>query len=356
MKKFTILQLLLSISLLADITLTLEQEKNWQIETALAKEVSYIPLGEYMMSVKTPPNLMHTISLPYEAQVVKLNRVSFERVKKGDVLALLSASEWIEAQKSAIADSITQLQSQNEANRKSKLCKEEIIAQKECIAAESQLKTDTIKLLASKALLRAYGADSKMIETLSKDLSITPNIKLLSPVDGTLLQVNIEPGKSISSSSAIFVIKTDGDNWVESDLSQEAASKLKPMQEVLLNIDNREIKIKVLHVSPILNSQNQTRHVRFSLPKDENLLDGLRTKAKLSIEGKAFIVNKKAVVQDGSKNILFIKEGLTYKEQEVKLLLEDKDICYISHDTALDGQIVINGTSVLQNMLQQAQE
>ena len=352
MKNFTILQLLLSISLLADITLTQGQEKDWQIETTEAKEVSYIPLGEYMMSVKTPPNLLHSISLPYEAQVIKLNRVTYERVKKGDLLALLSASEWIEAQKSAIADSIELLQSQNEANRKSKLCKDEIIAAKECIAAESQLKIDMIKLSASKALLRAYGASDKMIKAILRESTIFANIELRSNVDGTLLQVNIQTGKSVSSQSAIFVIKMDGENQIESDLPQEIVNRLKPLQEVVLTIDNRDIKINVLHVAPILNPHNQTRHVRFSLPKDETLLDGLRAKGGLSIKGKAFIVDKKAVVQDGSRDIVFIKDGLKYKAQKVDVISEDKQMCYLSYDEAIKGQIVTKSTSILQNMLQ----
>lgn len=356
MKKFTILQLLLSISLLADITLTQEQENDWQIKTALSKEVSYIPLGEYMMSVKTPPNLMHTLSLPYEAQVVNINKASFERVKKGELLAVLSASEWIEAQRKAIANSIELIRSQNEAQRKEKLCKDEIIAQKECIAAESEVKTNKIKLSASKTLLKAYGASNDMIETLLKASTISSNIRLLSSIEGTILQVNIEPGKNTFASTALFIIKADGDSWLESDLSQEAASRLKPSQEVIITIDSKDIKLKVLHVSPILNSHNQTRHVRFALPKSEILLDGLRTKARLSIEGKAFVIDKKAVVQNDNKSIVFVKKGSTYKILEVNVILEDKEKCYLSYDVALNEQIVIQSTSVLQNMLQQGKE
>lgn len=356
MKKFTILQLLISISLIADITLTQEQEQDWNIQTTISKEVSYIPLGEYMMSVKTPPNLMHTLSLPYEAQVVNINRANFERVKKGELLAVLSAPEWIEAQRKVIADSIEFIRSQNEAQRKEKLCKEEIIAQKECIAAESDVKTNKIKLSASKALLKAYGASNEMIETLLKESNISSNIRLLSSVEGTILQANIEPGKSTTASTALFVIKADGDNWLESDLSQEAANRLKPLQEVIITIDSNDIKLKVLHVSPILNSHNQTRHVRFALPKSEILLDGLRTKGKLSIEGKAFTIDKKAVVQDSNKSIVFVKKGSIYKVLEVNVISEDKEKCYLSYDAALNEQIVIQSTSVLQNILQQGKE
>ena len=356
MKKFTILQLLLTICLLADITLTLEQEKNWQIQSALAKEVDYTPLGEYMISVKTPPNLLYTISLPYEAQVVKLNKVTYDRVKEDDVLATLSASEWIEAQKNAIANSIELIHDQNEAKRKSQLCEEDIIAKKECITADSKVKADMIKLSASKTLLRAYGANDDMLEAILKKSDIFANIDLVSNIEGTILEVNIQTGKSISAQSAIFVIKKDGQNWIESDLPQEIAQKLKPAQEVILKVDTKDIKMRVLHVAPVINRHNQTRTLRFAISKEDNMPAGLRTKGRLFIKEKAFAVDKKAIVQEGSTNLIFLKEGLTYKVKEVYTISEDKDKCYLRYDPKLiNAHIVTKSTGILQNMLQKGE-
>lgn len=353
MKKFTILQLLPSLCLLADITLTLEQEKNWQIQTALIKEVDYTPLGEYMINIKTPPNLLHTVSLPYEAQVVKLDKVAYERVKKGDVLATLSASEWIEAQKNAIADSIELIHDQNEAKRKSRLCEDDVIAKKECIAADSKVKADMIKLSASKTLLKAYGANDDMLKAILRESAIFANIDLVSNVEGTILDVNIQTGKSISAQSAIFVIKKDGQNWIESDLPQEIAQRLKPAQEVVLNIDAKDIKMQVLHVAPTINNHNQTRTLRFSVSKEDNMPAGLRTEGRLSIKEKAFALDKKALVQEGSTNLIFIKEASTYVAREVDTISEDKHNFYLRYDPKLiNAAIVTKSTGILQNMLQ----
>lgn len=353
MKNFIMLQILLSVSLLANVVLTPQEEKDWQIKTATAKEVSHVPLGEYMMRVTTPPKLLYTLSVPYEAQTIKLNKVNYEKVKKGESLALLTAPQWIEAQRKAISDTIELMHNESLAQRKAKLCKEEIIAQKECLAADAEVKTNKIKLSASKTLLKAYGANDKIIENLYKDLVILPNMQLLSPVDGTLIQVNIQPGKSVSPSSALFVIKVDGENWLESDLPQNITDKLKPLQTIIISVDEKKIDSKVLEISPVINPRNQTRYVRFSLPQESELLPGLRQKVKFSIKEKAFIINKKAVVQDGSKSIVFIKNNQTYKAQEVDLISEDSDFSYLSYNKALNGLIVVSSTSILRNMLHQ---
>ncbi|MCW8895178.1 efflux RND transporter periplasmic adaptor subunit [Sulfurimonas sp.] len=355
MKKIIILQILLSLSLFADITLSAEEEKNWQIKTVVGKEVTHIPLGEYIMKVTTPPKLLHTLSVPYEAQIVNLNRVNFEKVDKGEPLALLTATEWIEAQRKAIADTIELMHHEHLAERKAKLCQEEIIAQKECLVAEAEVKTDKIKLSASKTLLKAYGASESMIKKVYTDLVILPNMQLLSPVKGTLLEVNIQPGKSVSPSSALFVIKVDGENWLESDIPQAVAKNLKSAQEVIITVNGKDIQSKVLNVSPVINPHNQTRYVRFSLPQEANLLSGLRQKVQLNIKEKAFIVNKKAVVQDGDRNLVFIKDGQKYKAQEVNVIAENAESCYLDYNIALNGSIVISSTSIFQNMLKEGE-
>jgi len=355
MKKYMILQLLFSLSLMAEITLSAEEEKNWQIRTVIGKEVKYVPLNEHIVSVVTPPNLLHTLSVPYEAQIVKLNKVNYDKVEKGEPLALLTATEWIESQKKAIADKVELMHHEHLAERKYKLCQEEIIAQKECQEAEAELKTDKIKLSASKTLLKAYGASDAMIKTLYTDLTIFANMELISPVKGTLVQVNIQPGKSVSSSSALFVIKIDGHDWLQSDLPQVVADTLEPGQEVVFKINNKKIQSKLLSISPVLNPHNQTRRVRFSLPKEEKLLAGLRTTAQLSIKKKALVIDKKAVVQDGEHTIVFIKKGQNYQAKRVKVLSEYQDTIYLDYDSALNEPIVISTTSIFQNMLQKGE-
>ncbi|MFA5426992.1 MAG: efflux RND transporter periplasmic adaptor subunit [Sulfurimonas sp.] len=356
MKKTVILlQALFSISLLGDITLTPQDEKNWQIQTALAQEVTHVPLDEYMMSVTTPPKLLYTISLPYEAHVTRLNKANFESVGKGEILAELSASEWIEAQKEVIADSLELMHNENEASRKSKLCKEEIIAQKECLLADSELKRSKTKLSSSKALLKTYGADDEMIKRLTKELSISSTIKLASPLKGVLLQVNIQSGDNISPSSSLFVIKADGENWLESDLPQAVADKLKAAQDVIITINRSEIKSKVLLLSPSLNPINQTRYVRFSLPKEADLLVGLKTKATLNIQKKAFLINKNAIIQDGENSVVFIKDAQTYRTIKVAVIAENRQMCYLEYNPELKKPIAISATSILQNMLQKGE-
>ena len=85
----------------------------------------------------TPPSLLHTISLPFEANVKKLNIANCQYVEIGQVLAEVTGKEWISTQQKAIADTLEVTYHEQRVARKNTLCKEEIIPQKECTAANA---------------------------------------------------------------------------------------------------------------------------------------------------------------------------------------------------------------------------
>lgn len=341
--------------LLADITLTQEQEKNWQIELSRAKETSFVPVATSMMRVTTPPKLLQTISLPYEAKVINLNKANFENVKKGELLAVLNSPTWIEAQKNALDANIEFFYSQNEANRKSKLCQEQIIAEKECIAADAELQRIKAKLSSAKNLLKSYGATDETIQKLTRDSTIVPNIELHSPTNGVIVQTNMKLGKNISATDTLFMIKTTGEDWLEGEITHTIANTLKPSQEIIVKIDNKEIKSKILLISPTINPQNQSRYIRISLSKDAKLIDGFIAKAELNIIKKALVITKKALSQNNTQNIVFVKKEQVYRPIKATVLAEDKNLCYLEYSDELIGDIAISQISILLNKLQESQ-
>jgi len=206
------------------IVLTEEQEANWQIEVKAPKVSERLPLGEYITQVVTPPTLLHTISLPFEANVKHLNVAQYQEVKKADVLAEVSGTEWIAIQQLAIAEAIEYKHHSHLTERKNMLCKEEIIPQKECVAANAELEADKIRVMASKALLKSYGASDDMIQTLFTSLKLSPTLEVKSSVGGRVVVLGATPGKSTSPSDALFVIQSEGNLWLESDIEAKSQS------------------------------------------------------------------------------------------------------------------------------------
>ncbi len=333
------------------IVLTQEQEANWQIKVEAPKVSERLPLGEYITQVVTPPTLLHTLSLPFEANVKQLHVAQYQEVKKEDVLAVVSGTEWIAIQQKAIAEAIEYKHHSHLTERKNMLCKEEIIPQKECMAANAELKADKIRVAASKALLKSYGASDEMIQTLFTALTLSPTLEVKSIVDGRVVMLGATPGKSTSSSEALFVIQAKGNLWLESDIEAKRAKVLKEGLEVRITLDDVTFDTKVLQISPVINPENQTRQVRFLIPEDVEIVSGLRENASISLASKSLMIAKNSVIKHGEDQIVFVKTAQGYDAVPVKILAEDDIYYFVKTSEDVTGKIAVNSLAVLKNML-----
>ena len=350
-KKLLLLALLTSMIQAEEIQMTPEQEKNWQIKVEMPQHAKRIPLGEFITQVVTPPSLLHSISLPFEANVRKLYVAKYQKVTKGYVLAEVTGTEWIGIQQKAIADAIEFRHHTHLTERKNMLCKEDIIPQKECVAAKAELETDKIKVVASKALLQSYGASDEMIARLFKDLTLSPTMKIKSSVAGHIVELHAAPGKSTNPSDALFIIQEEGSLWLESNIEAKRVEYLKEGQKVQITVRNKTFDSTILQLSPVINPENQTRQIRLSVPADIDIVTGLRASAKFTIFRKSLRVKKTSVIKQGETQIVFIKSKDGFTAVPVTILAEGDNNYYIEISDRLEHKIAVNSIAILKNML-----
>jgi multidrug efflux pump subunit AcrA (membrane-fusion protein) len=351
MKKI-LLMMILSLSVNAEqIQMTAEQEKNWNISVEIPTASKQYPFGEFIAHVVTPPALLNTISLPFEANVQKLYVAKYQKVKRGDVLAEVTGTKWIEVQQKAISEAIEYKHHTHLTERKNILCKEEIIPQKECVAANAELKADKIRVAASKALLQGYGASEHMIDVLFQKLEMTNTITITSSVDGSIIELDATPGKSTNPSDALFVIKQEGNLWLEANIEAKRTVRLHEGQSVEIRLNDEVFQTKVLQISPVINPKNQTRQVRFLAPVQTHISAGYIGSAKLTLFGDVLKVNKNSVIKEGGTQIVFVKNKVGYVATPVKVLSEDDNYYYLEKAPRLNREIATNSLAILKNLL-----
>jgi cobalt-zinc-cadmium efflux system membrane fusion protein len=352
MKKQFILLTLFTFALNAEnIVLTPEQEANWQIKVEAPQNSQRLPLGEFISEVVTPPTLLHTISLPFEANVKKLHVANYQEVRKGQILADVTGTEWIETQLKAISDAIEYKHHENLAERKNMLCKEEIIPQKECVAANAELETDKIKVDASKALLKSYGASDEMISSLFKDLQLSQTIELRSSVDGRIVKLHVTLGRSTSPADALFVIQEKGALWIESAIEAKRTKGLKEGQKVQIVLDDQTFDTTILQLSPVINPENQTRQIRFLVPSNIDIFSGLRSTAKITLVQESLKIRKNAVIKVGETQVVFYKSKEGYTSLPIDILAEDDKYYFVKPSPLLKNKIAVSSVAILKNML-----
>jgi len=347
-----ILLLTLEVVVAKPIHLTKEQQRDWQIESGKPQLSKRVQLGKFMAEVVTPPQYLQTISLPFEAHIKKLYVSTFEKVKKGQLLAEVTGQKWIEVQKRFIADAIELKHHGELAKRKSNLCREGIIAKKECLAANAEHNADQIRVSASKALLRSYGASERTIHTIFNKLKIVKTIKLYSKVSARVLRINVHVGESTSPSDALFVFQKEGALWLEVDLPLKKALLLRRLQEVEMLFNHKKFKSIVLLKSPKINRRNQTQMVRFSLPKSGKFITGMRDLVELKIPTNTFKISKKSLISSESGELVFLKQNGDYKPLVVNVVAEDDRHYYVKGALKLNDTIATSSLAILKGLME----
>ena len=352
MNKNLLLLILSIVSVLhaENIQMTPEQEANWQIKLEVPQPSATLPLGEFITEVVTPPTLLHTITLPFEANVKKLHVANYQEVSKGEILADVTGTEWIETQQKAISDVIAYRSYEQLVARKNSLCKEEIIPKKECISANAELEAMKVKVSASKALLKSYGANDAMIDKLFKELVLSQTIQLRSTTDGRIVDMHAKPGKSTTPSDAIFVIQEKGSLWLESDIEAKRIQGLKEGESVEVTFDHHTFDTKILQLSPVINPQNQTRRIRLLVPSDVNVFPGLRSSANIILKHESIKIKKNAVIKIGDRQVVFYKTQNGYTSLPIEILAEDENYYFVKHARELKNKIAVTSVAILKNM------
>ncbi len=359
MKQISILFSLMIVSLALEaksLKLTKEQLEDWQIQTTIAEPIEHLPLGRFMAEVVTPPQYLYTISLPFEAQIKSLHVANYDQIKKGQILADVTGNGWIEIQQQFIEDSIELKHHKHLAKRKNRLCKEEIIPKKECMAASAEYRADKIKVASAKALLRGFGADEKHINRLFQQLKITQTIPVRSSVSGKLLELNVRAGETTQPSKSLFVIQKEGALWLEAEILIQSARALKDEEHVTLDFAGEKFESKVLLHAPKINLQNQTQKVRFSLPNSNLFVTGLRDMLTISKSNRALKIPKESVISLGGAEVVFVQNERGFEAVSIKVLGEESRYYFVKTNAELKKPIVKTSVAILKSMMESEDE
>ncbi len=357
MRSIILLTVLLFPLYATQILLTQEQQKDWQIEDMELKSEPLTPQASLYVEVITPPRLLKTISVPHSVVVDEIYVDLYEHVDTLQPIVSVSSTQWLQIQQEAIANSIELAKTLKTYRRKELLCKEQIVAQKECIASKATLDEVRNRVKASRGLLAAYGATKKMISAIIDRYRVFSSLTLHSSSAGSVTQIKARAGQSIDAFATIATIQSDGELWLEGALSAQKAALLKKGERVFLQIGSKKFASKVLALAPFINSKNQTRVVRLLLAEDSDLLAGYRASATLYKEQDSIKVAKNAVVQHAGKSTIFIKIKEGYESLGVDVLAQDSSYYYLAPNKELLGaQVAISSVLILKSMMDNSDE
>ena len=169
--------------------------------------------------------------------------------------------------------------------------------------------------------------------------------KILSPIKGNIILLDIKKGALIQKGKVIASILAEGSKEIETDLRAESASRVILGSKVIISNNKSVFNGKIRGIVNIENIRTGTRKVRVALdkvlPKTLNV-EGTRFSLKIPV-GKSsprLLIHKDALISKGQKQIVYIFDKGLAKQNFVKIGLSIGNKIEII-DGIKEGQLVV---------------
>ena len=288
---------------------------------------------------------------PVNGRVLKVLVNVGDKVRKGDVLALLDAPDHAAAMadvRRAEADAATKTQAEQRAER---LLADEALSRREFEATQADAKAARAELERARARLANLGGDAHISNAMT----------LRSPLDGVVVDRQANPGTEARNDAVtpLFVVAGLGQLTLLVDLPEADAQHLKAGDRVSFLTDaGDEVRNTVINrVSPAVDAVTRRVVARATVDNKGGLLRPemyVRVSLLTREEGQALRVPVTALLTQGLNASIFVEASPGNLERRtVRLLRQERDYAYLADGEGVKqgDKVVIKGAMLLASEL-----
>ncbi len=332
-----------------------------QLKTA---NVAVLPLQKKLIrnrlavtgSIEAPPQNKATIYAPREAFVYKTDLLPGDRVRKGQVVAVLQHPSFIELQY-AYLDAVNKRDvAKADYLRKKMLFEKDIASKKSFLAIRAQYKSLESLVSSYKTQLKMAGIDAVKVEASG----IQQFISIRSPIAGFVVENNLNQGKYLAANSEMMEIIDNDHIHAELRVFGADAHRIKKGDDFVFvpsGIDTTyQGYIKLISQKVEQGNKTVNVHGHFEDP-DGVLKSGMFINAEILMKGTLkYAVPVEAVIEKEGEQFVFVQlQSGVFKA--VKVYLGDTDRGYVALDAIENDdwnqKVVVRGAHFLKGKLLQ---
>lgn len=267
-----------------------------------------------------------------------------QRVKKGQVLAVISSPALAELRSASMAAQKRLSLAQLTYEREKKLWQDKISAEQDYLQAQQAYREAEINAQTSKSTLSALNAD----DTEGK----LNRYVLRAPFDGIVIEKHIALGEAVKEDANIFLISDLSSVWVEVVLTPKDLENTQIGDEVTIRSTSTNLSAvgKINYIGNLLGEQTRTAKARVVIT-NPNLVwrPGLFVNVALGHGKKdlAVAVQSDAIQTLEGKTVVFIKVPNGFKAQVVTTGVSDGKLTEILDGMPIDVPYAAAGSFVV---------
>jgi len=275
--------------------------------------------------------LAHVVPLVSGVTMAVNKRVD-DRVKKGEVLAVIASRELAEFRAAFLTARERRGLAVSAFEREKQLWQKKISSEQEYLDARQALAEAEIEMLAAEQSLHALGMSEEQLKQIGKthDANLLTRFEIRASLSGTIIAKHITRGEKVGEDSDVFVIAGLDTVWVDLNVPQKDLDSIRKHQKVTLSASGvgiADVTGEVEFVSPIIDEETRTAIARVVIPNtDGKWRPGLFVTALLTAKqlNAAVLIPTEAIQNLEGESIVFVPEGDGFKSLAVSLGRSDR--------------------------------
>ncbi|UDQ98684.1 efflux RND transporter periplasmic adaptor subunit [Lentisphaerota bacterium WC36G] len=304
--------------------------------------------------------------------VTKVNNILGDKVKKGDILAVLTSRDLASIVANYITATAELELAKSEFERQKKLMASKVVAKKEFLITKRDYLNAMAEVHKSQDILTSLGVDfKKIIEHFNSPKNDTTanghthidcaSYLLKSPINGTIIGRDISLGETFAedNTKAVFTIANLEELYLDLQAGQQYLKSLKVGNKVKVTINNIDKVIgEISFIGNIMSTKTRTALVRISIDnkmgkfKVGMFATGLISLSPEKINKSIVIVSEKSVQTVQGENVVFVQriDG-NFITKDVKLGLRKSGMIEIISGLTINDKIVEKGAYELKSIM-----
>ncbi|MGM5631567.1 efflux RND transporter periplasmic adaptor subunit [Apibacter raozihei] len=332
-----------------EITLTDEQIKTNGIKFG-KPELRYIDTKITVSGViHALPENKSSIHSQVDGFIDKVNFITGEFVKKGQVLATVRNPSFITLQKQFLEAYYNMNLNLKDYQRKQSLLSADAISRKAYEQSQALYQVSSAEYEGLRSELQLLGFNPS---TIIRTKKINPILAIVSPKSGFVHAEEISPGKQITTADELFMIINQDELHIELNVPSKHASGLFTGQNVefMLPEIKDTLRGSIHLIGKVTNTENNTIQVHVDIDSKlppTNFYEGRFVNASIiNRTNSVLTLPKEAIFEEAGKKYVFVKKGEHVEKKEVKTGAENEQFVEIM-DWDNQLQVAVSGVYYL---------
>ena len=286
-------------------------------------------------------------------RIVKVSASLGDKVKPGQVLAMLDSIELGEARSSYLQAASESAVAQADFRRAQRLSADNIIPEKDYLRARAEHEK-------ARVALRAAGDKLHMMGVAPEKLSGSV-FPLTAPFVGTVIEKKAVLGELATPDQSLFTVADLSTLWIESDLFEKDLGKVKVGAQASVAVaayPGEVFKGKLTYISSVMNKETRTAKARVEVPNpDGQLKPEMFATAAIDTGSstKALLLPEDAVLLVQGQPTVFVAEKGGFEPRAVQVGDRTRGRVVIRSGVEAGEAVVVSGAYALKARLLKSQ-